>query len=234
MKINTYRTILEQMWQKDKKCFAPDAEFPPLCLRCGKPLNRRLVVNALSRYADVHICEDCGMDEALRDACGQVLPMWEWYALSCGWDMNLHSDGPTLTTICGFSHIYDGPQKPFPLNHLEHPASELVYSRSDYDGWRWWTTWHHGSEEPTEPELAEEIDQFTEALLQLPEFKTLDTMNRFCRANAQPTSDSTEFNLYAATEHFYIWLRMITRARDYNLYCHFYLKEPADDVGQME
>ena len=234
MKINTYRTILEQMWQEDKKCFVPDAEIPPLCLRCGKPLNRRLVVNALSRYADVHICENCGMDEALRDACGQVLPMWEWYAFSCGGDLNLHSDGPTLTTACGFCHIYDGPKKQFPLNHLEHPVSELVYSRSDYDGRRWWTTWHHGSEERTVPELAEEIDQFTEALLQLPEFKTLDTMTRFCGASAQPTNDSTEFNSYAATEHFYIWLRMITRVRDYNLYCHFYLKESADNMGQMQ
>ena len=173
------------------------------------------------------------MDEALRDACGQVLPMWEWYAFSCGGDLNLHSDGPALTTACGFSHIYDGPQKQFPLNHLEYPVSELVYSRSDYDGRRWWTTWHHGSEERTVPELAEEIDQFTEALLQLPEFKTLDTMTRFCGASAQPTNDSTEFNSYAATEHFYIWLRMITRARDYNLYCHFYLKEAADNMGQM-
>ena len=33
MKINTYRTILEQMWQEDKKCFAPNAEIPSLCLR---------------------------------------------------------------------------------------------------------------------------------------------------------------------------------------------------------
>ena len=93
MKINTYRTILEQMWQEDKKCFAPNAEIPSLCLRCGKPLNQRLVVNALSRYADVHICENCGMDEALRDACGQVLPMWEWYAFSCGGDLNLTVTG---------------------------------------------------------------------------------------------------------------------------------------------
>ena len=89
--------------------------------------------------------------------------------------MNLHSDGPTLTTACGFCHIYDGPKKQFPLNHLEHPVSELVYSRSDYDGRRWWTTWHHGGEERIVPELAEEIDQFTEALLQLPELETLDT-----------------------------------------------------------
>ena len=228
MKINTYRTILEQMWQKDKMCFALDAEFPPLCLRCGKPLNRRLVVNALSRYVDVHICEGCGLDEALRDACGQVLPMWEWYALSCKRDMPLHCDGPILTTACSFSHIYVGPKKLFPFNHLEHPVSELVYSRSDYDGHKWWTTWHHSDGERPTPELAEEIDRFTEALLQLPEFKTLDTMRRFCQSSAQPTSDSTEFNLYAATEHFYIWLRMITRPRDYNLYCHFYLKETAD------
>ena len=228
MKINTYGTILEQMWQNDKKCFAPDAEFPPLCLRCGKPLNRRLVVNALSRYVDVHICEGCGLDEALRDACGQVLPMWEWYALSCKRDMPLHCDGPILTTACSFSHIYVGPKKLFPFNHLEHPVSELVYSRSDYDGHKWWTTWHHSDGERPTLELAGEIDRFTEALLQLPEFKTLDTMRRFCQSSAQPTSDSTEFNLYAATEHFYIWLRMITRPRDYNLYCHFYLKEVAD------
>lgn len=228
MKINTYRAILEQMWQKDKKCFAPDAEFPPLCLRCGKPLNRRLVVNALSRYADVHICENCGMDEALRDTCGQVLPMWEWYVFLCGRVADFHCDGPALTTVCNFNHVYVGPKKLFPFNHLEHPASELVYSRSDYDGHKWWTTWHHSDGERPTPELAGEIDRFTEALFQLPEFKTLDTMRRFCQASAQPTSESTEFNLYAATEYFYIWLRMITRPRDYNLYCHFYLKETAD------
>ena len=134
MNINTYRTILEQMWQKDKKCFAPDAEFPPLCLRCGKPLNQRLIVNALSRYADVYICENCGMDEALRDACGRGLPMWEWCAFSCGRAANIHCDGPTLTTACSFNHIYMGPKKLFPFNHLEYPASELVYSRSNYDG----------------------------------------------------------------------------------------------------
>lgn len=125
MKINTYRTILEQMWQKDRECFVPDAKSPPLCLRCGKPLNQRLVVNALSRYADVYICEDCGMGEALRDACGQALPMWEWNAFSCGRASDFHCDGPALTTVCSFNHVYVGPKKLFPFNHLEHPVSEL-------------------------------------------------------------------------------------------------------------
>ena len=29
--------LLEQIWQEDKKCFAPDAEISPLCLRSGTP-----------------------------------------------------------------------------------------------------------------------------------------------------------------------------------------------------
>lgn len=68
MKINTYRAILEQMWQKDKKCFAPDAEFPPLCLRCGKPLNRRPVVNALSHYTTMRL-KDIATVAVNNDEC---------------------------------------------------------------------------------------------------------------------------------------------------------------------
>ena len=35
---------------------------------------------------------------------------------------------------------------------------------------------------------------------------------------------TTEFNLYAETAHFQIWLRLITRERDYNLYTYFFAK----------
>lgn len=62
MKIRIYpKSLLETMWQQDKLLFTPEAEQPPLCLRCGQPLDCRLVINALSRYADVHICEACGI-----------------------------------------------------------------------------------------------------------------------------------------------------------------------------
>ena len=58
MKIRIYpKSLLETIWQQDKLLFTPEAKQPPLCLRCGQPLDRRLVINALSRYADVHICE---------------------------------------------------------------------------------------------------------------------------------------------------------------------------------
>ena len=78
MKIRIYpKSLLETVWQQDKLLFTPEAEQPPLCLRCGQPLDRRLIINALSRYAELHICEACGMDEALRDANRCPLPITE-------------------------------------------------------------------------------------------------------------------------------------------------------------
>lgn len=60
-------------------------EFP--CPRCGN--NRmhveRPTLNALSRYANVYVCEECGMDEALRDMVGMPLPLNEW-AIVIGFD----------------------------------------------------------------------------------------------------------------------------------------------------
>ena len=70
MKLLLYpKGLLEAAWCKDKKHYADgDTADSPKCLRCGAPLAPHLMVNALSRYVDVQICEACGMDEALRDA----------------------------------------------------------------------------------------------------------------------------------------------------------------------
>ena len=83
MKIKLYpKDLLEAAWRQDKKLYADgDAAEPPQCLRCGAPLAAHLMVNALSRYADVQICEACGMDEALRDAAHAPLPLTEWDAV---------------------------------------------------------------------------------------------------------------------------------------------------------
>lgn len=49
------------------------------CPRCGldrmadKPLR-----NALSRAADIQVCDDCGTDEALRSFHGDTLPLEDW------------------------------------------------------------------------------------------------------------------------------------------------------------
>lgn len=52
-------------------------QFP--CPRCGRQMHSRLVYNALSRHADVYVCERCGMDEALNAATGRPpLPFEDW------------------------------------------------------------------------------------------------------------------------------------------------------------
>ena len=49
------------------------------CPRCGRlTVKERLTTNALSRHADVYICDACGMDEAVRDMKGNPLPLKDW------------------------------------------------------------------------------------------------------------------------------------------------------------
>jgi len=51
--------------------------FP--CPRCGQyRMKEKLTTNALSRHAKVYICDQCGMDEAIRDMYGKPLPLSEW------------------------------------------------------------------------------------------------------------------------------------------------------------
>lgn len=54
------------------------AQFP--CPRCGHSrMDPVPVRNALSRRANVYICSECGMDEAMRDMAGKPpLPLPEW------------------------------------------------------------------------------------------------------------------------------------------------------------
>ena len=49
------------------------------CPRCGRwKMKERTATNALSRSADVYICDECGMDEAIRDMKGTTIPLTDW------------------------------------------------------------------------------------------------------------------------------------------------------------
>lgn len=209
-------------WAKDRLLLEADVNESPRCLRCGQPLRRNAQENALSRALDISVCPACGMDEALRDATGEILPVREWYAVQNSLLTKEDTPLAVLVPECSFSHIFKGPQKKFPLSNLDHPVSELAYSRSDYDGRRWWTTWFDCPDDRPDKQLAGKIDAFQTALMAMPEFQSLWHMKRMCRLYAARTSDPTEFNLYSETDQLYIWLRMITREKDYNLYVHFY------------
>jgi len=49
---------------------------PHPCPRCGTGSASKRT--ALSRYADVYICDECGTDEAIRDAAGNPMPLDDW------------------------------------------------------------------------------------------------------------------------------------------------------------
>ena len=50
-----------------------------LCPRCGRmTVKDSLLTNALSRHANVYICDACGTDEAIRDWLGNPLPLKAW------------------------------------------------------------------------------------------------------------------------------------------------------------
>ena len=214
---------LELAWLVSKSHFDIDRPEYRTCMRCGQKMRYPLAQNALSRAMDVYVCPECGMDEAIRDATGEILPVSEWYVVKHHYfGENEPTNTSRLLRDCNFQRVFSGSKKTLPLNSVLYPASLIAYSRSDYDGYQWWTTGFHGQEEKALPEVAYEMDAFMDALFALPEFKTLRSMKRTCKLYAEPTAEQTEYNLYSETEHLYIWLRLITRERDYNLYVYFY------------
>ena len=205
---------LELQWQKDKESLLNGEES--LCLRCGNVLEKQITHNSLSRYVDACICSKCGTDEGLREWTGEALPLREWKGYSHDNEDTL--DLLVLKSCCSFKDVFK--KKDVVTGAL---FSEVAYARSDYDGYRWWTSWFTRGDKVESP-LSTEIDGFMDNLFRMPEFKNLKSMRRAC-VNAGPTGDPTEWNLYSETYSFYIWIRMITRERDYNLYVHFLRKE---------
>ncbi len=53
-----------------------------ICPRCGCPeMNPVLHRNALSRRANIFICDECGMEEAIHDWTGEPDKLADWYIL---------------------------------------------------------------------------------------------------------------------------------------------------------
>lgn len=53
-----------------------------LCPRCGRPtMKEHLYINALSRVADIQICDHCGVDEAKLAWMGQQTSLYGWAML---------------------------------------------------------------------------------------------------------------------------------------------------------
>ena len=52
------------------------------CPRCGlAKMKKPIYTNALSRHADIYVCDLCGIEEALMDMNHTQLPLEEWYLI---------------------------------------------------------------------------------------------------------------------------------------------------------
>jgi len=66
-------TLLERMKQVQ-------TAGSPICPRCGQVnMKPRIHTNAMSRVADIYVCDDCGTDEALRNWANIPLPIEDWF-----------------------------------------------------------------------------------------------------------------------------------------------------------
>lgn len=107
-----------------------DAGEQMLCPRCGRDtMKENIHTNALSRHADIYICDACGTEEALLKFMSNPLPVTEW---ACFRPIQPSSDFKMLTAKAIWERVQDT-QIPFLMNLYERWQEEHVYEGfSDY------------------------------------------------------------------------------------------------------
>lgn len=94
------------------------------CPRCGRDtMKENIHTNALSRHADVYICDVCGTEEALLKFMHNPLPVMEWAYLR---PVQRPSDFKTLTAEAIWERVRDT-QLSFLMNLYERWQEEHEY-----------------------------------------------------------------------------------------------------------
>lgn len=94
------------------------------CPRCGRDMMKENIhTNALSRHADIYICDACGMAEALLKFMSNPLPIAEW---ACFHPAPLPSDFKTLSAEAIWERVQDT-QVPFLMSLYERWQEEHEY-----------------------------------------------------------------------------------------------------------
>ena len=100
------------------------------CPRCGRDTMKESIhTNALSRHAEIYICDTCGTEEALLKFMSNLLPITEWAYFR---PTPIPSDFKTLTAEEVWERVQDT-QVPFLMNLFERWQEEQAYEDfSDY------------------------------------------------------------------------------------------------------
>ena len=107
----------------DLKARQAAGEYIP-CPRCGRDsMKENIHTNALSRHADIYICDACGMEEAMLKFMHNPLPLREW---ACFRPTLLPSDFKTLPAEEVWKRVQDA-HLPFLMNLYERWQDEHEY-----------------------------------------------------------------------------------------------------------
>lgn len=98
------------------------------CPRCGRDTMKKSIhTNAISRHADIYICDACGTEEALLKFMHNPLPMHEW---ACFRPTQQPSDFKVLTAEDVLERVQDT-QLPFLMMLYERWQDEHDYEVFD-------------------------------------------------------------------------------------------------------
>ena len=94
------------------------------CPRCGRDTMKKSIhTNAISRHADIYICDACRVAEAQLKVMSNPLPIAEWAVFR---PEPLPSDFKTLTAEAIWERVHDT-QIPFLMNLYERWQEEHAY-----------------------------------------------------------------------------------------------------------
>ncbi len=204
-----------EMLYKKETVDRKDAPDYVRCYRCGKVTRRSTCGSwAISRQLDVDVCSSCGIDEALRSVSGRCLPILNWDVMTRTEIQDAKApvaDRILLTPVCDFQDVFQNDPK----------AHKICHMRAYYDGEAWIQDWIPGMK--YDKSYVADVKEFASSFFLNEDMADEYSMLRLFPI-AEQTSDSTEVNLYAEQERFSVWIRLISRSKDYHVYLNFYEK----------
>lgn len=139
--------------------------------------------------------------------------------------MNYKNMIDDLELTCPFPQFFEESEQ-LPMIGASY-RRKIVHIRADCTRGKWWNTiWPHHDELAT-MEARKEVDAVYNRLTSPGVFPDLVALIEFCvnHPEAKVNEHSPdEFNFYLDGELCCYWLRCITRAQDYNLYLHAFIK----------
>lgn len=132
-----------------------------------------------------------------------------------------------LKTECPFPGVFEDTERA-EGSFVDAPRRKIGHIRADHDGYRWWNTVWPCHQELVTQRNAAEIDRVYNALTADDGLANLDALIHFCRSHPEACADPEfcqEYNFYLEGTLCNFWIRLITRARDYNMYLNAFTKD---------